>query len=558
MKLGFSLPRIVVVIAALYGSSSTFAAPVVIPDAGSTLRELETAPEVIEPRATEPIKIEGEAPISETPTAEDATLIPVKAIRITGATAFPVAQLDALVADLIGADHPLSKLKAAVTRISTFYRQHGYIVARAYLPAQDITDGLVTIAVQEGRIDKVSIANQSRISDQRAADYLATLKPGDLIAAEPVDYALLLLNETPGVGTARATLQPGASVGTSELLISLDPGTAYSGSVEIDNYGGRYTGENRIGAGLNLNSPFNMGDLFTVRGLTSGAGLTYGRVSWQTPVGASGLKLGAAYVDTSYALGKDFVLLKAHGTATTGSLFATYPLIRSQTASLSGTLTWEDKKLNDRIDAASLVTDKHVQLTSLGLSGTFRDTGGISTVTGTLTSGNLSIATPSVLAIDAASARTHGSYTKILLNGSRLQSLTAIDMAYLAVSTQQTFKNLDSSEKFSLGGSSGVRAYSSGEASGDEGWMANLEWRHNLAENIQSVLFYDIGSVRINHRAYAAGPNTKNLSGLGVGINATILGLQITSALAWQAGAYQSTSDITRHPRAWLQVTKEF
>lgn len=284
-----------------------------------------------------------------------------------------------------------------------------------------------------------------------------------------MDHALFLLNETPGIGAARATLQPGASVGTSELLVTLDPGTAYSGSVEIDNYGGRYTGENRIGVGLNLNSPFSMGDLFTVRGLTSGAGLTYGRVSWQTPIGASGLKLGAAYVDTRYALGKDFVLLNAYGTATTGSLFATYPLIRSQIVSLSGTITWEDKRLNDRIDAASLVTDKHVQLASMELSGILRDVGGISTVTGTLTSGDLNIATPSVLAIDAASARTHGSYTKILLSGSRLQSLTAKDVAYLAVSTQQTFKNLDSSEEFSLGGAGGVRAYSSGDASGDGG-----------------------------------------------------------------------------------------
>lgn len=552
------MPRIAVVIAALYGGLPTLAAPVAIPDAGSTLRELETAPEVIEPRTTEPIKIEGEASTSATQTTDDTTLIPVKSIRITGATAFPATQLDALVADLIGTSHTLAKLKAATTRISTFYRQHGYIVARAYLPAQDISDGLLTIAVQEGRIDKVSVANHSRVSDQRAADYLSNLKPGDVIAAAPVDHALLLLNETPGIGSARATLQPGASVGTSELLVTLDPGIAYSGSIEIDNYGGRYTGENRIGAGLNLNSPLGLGDLFTVRGLTSGSGLTYGRVSWQTPVGASGLKLGAAYVDTRYELGKDFVLLNAHGTATTGSLFATYPLIRSQTGSLSGTFTWEDKKLNDQIDAASLVTDKYVQLFSLGLSGAFRDAGGISTVTGTLTSGDLRIATPAALAIDAASARTHGSYTKISLNASRLQSLTAKDTAYLAVSTQHAFKNLDSSEKFSIGGSSGVRAYSSGEASGDDGWMVNLEWRHNLAENIQGILFYDTGSVQINHRAYAAGQNTKNLSGLGIGLNAKIQGLQITSALAWQTGAYQPTNDIARHPRAWLQVTKEF
>lgn len=67
-----------------------------------------------------------------------------------------------------------------------------------------------------------------------------------------------------------------------------------------------------------------------------------------------------------------------------------------------------------------------------------------------------------------------------------------------------------------------------------------------------------MGSVRINHRAYAAGPNTNDLSGLGVALSAQMQGFRITFSSAWQVGAYQPTSDITRHPRAWFRVTKEF
>lgn len=45
----------------------------------------------------------------------------------------------------------------------------------------------------------------------------------------------------------------------------------------------------------------------------------------------------------------------------------------------------------EHADAASIVTDKRIQLVSLGLSGTFRDASSTSALAGTLTSGNLNM-----------------------------------------------------------------------------------------------------------------------------------------------------------------------
>lgn len=309
---------------------------------------------------------------------------------------------------------------------------------------------------------------------------------------------MLLLQDTPGVSSSRATLQPGASVGTSELLIDLQPAEPYTGNVVLDNHGSRYTGEYRLAATLNLASPLRIGDQLSVSALSSGTNLSYGRLAYQLPLGSDGLRVGAAYSDIRYKLGQEFEALQAHGTARSASMFAAYPFIRSPLKNLSGTVSVEDKRLNDYVDATSTQTGKKVSVTSLGLSGSLQDAlggGGISNFDLALALGRLNINSPSALAIDAASAQSNGGYSRVSYAASRLQRLTNATMLSISVTGQQAGKNLDSSEKFSLGGANGVRAYPQGEASGDEGYRATLELRHSLTANLQATLFYDVGHV---------------------------------------------------------------
>ncbi|MCZ8257258.1 MAG: BamA/TamA family outer membrane protein, partial [Polaromonas sp.] len=399
-------------------------------------------------------------------------------------------------------------------------------VARAYLPAQDITDGAVTISIIEGRISSHKINNTSLLSDERAQAYLGQVKDGDVIKSDQIDRGLLLLQDTPGVSNSRATLQPGASVGTSELLIEVNPSRPYSGNVTLDNYGSRYTGEYRVAGTFTLASPLKIGDQLMFNGLTSGSNLSFGRVAYQLPVGSDGLKVGAAYSDIHYKLGEEFEALKAHGTATSASVFAAYPFIRSQFKNLNGTIALEDKRLKDYVDGTGTFTPKKVTVTSFGLSGSLQDAlggGGITGLDLSLILGNLSINSPTALAIDNASARSSGSYTRMTYGANRLQRFTDSTFLAASVSGQTASKNLDSSEKFSLGGINAVRAYPQGEASGDEGYRATLELRHNVMPNVQATVFYDWGKITINRNPFGApASNSRNLAGVGVVVNASL------------------------------------
>jgi hemolysin activation/secretion protein len=532
------------------------------PDAGETLREVQPEPALKAPEPGPPPPIETEEEGAK-PSNNDMKVV-VKSVRITGNSEVSLEELNALVAGLPGGERSLGDLRAAAARITIYYRQHGYAVARAYLPSQDIKDGVVTISIIEGRIGNIHLDNQSRLLDESADAYLDRLKQGGAIKSAEMDRGLLLLDDTPGVGGSRAALQPGASVGTSELLVALSPAATYSGSASVDNYGNRYTGEYRAGGNFNVNSPLRIGDLLTLGVLASGQHLQYGRIAYQLPIGGDGLRVGFALFDVHYKLGKEFKPLESHGDARSASMFIVYSFIRSLQGNLTGTATWEEKSLEDDIDSIASAIGKRVHLVNLGLSGNYRDAfagGGISSLDLSFALGRLDINSYIARLIDDASAGTRGDYARLSYSASRFQHITETTTLLLALSGQVASKNLDSSEQFQLGGSDGVRAYPQGEGIGDEGYLIKLELRHNFAEGLGAIAFYDGGSVNYAKTPFAFGPNRRDLAGVGFGINAALNGFELKATLAWriEGGEPNSIPTSAVHtPTALVQLNKIF
>lgn len=503
------------------------------PNAGQMLRELQTMPAAV-PLTAPLVRAEPAADAA----IGDQTKVMIKSVTITGNQEIPTSELSPLVSSLVGSEQTLGQLNAAVRRITDYYRAKGFAVARALLPAQDITSGAVTMTVIEGRVSSSRVANTSRLPDALVGSYISGVKPGDVIRSAQIDRGILLLQDTPGIASSRATLQPGASVGTSELLIEVTPAQMLSGSATLDNYGSRYTGEYRVGGNFALASPMGRGDQLSFSALTAGSGLSFGRLAYQAPVGSDGLRLGAAYFGTRYKLGREFAALDAQGSANSTSVFAAYPFIRSPQRNLSGTASYETKNLNDKVNSTNTITDKKVGVTSLGMAGNMQDAwlgGGINTADLTFVMGKLNISSAAALVIDAASAQTNGGYSKVAYGISRLQRISETTQLLLSLNGQQASKNLDSSEKFSLGGPTGVRAYPTGEASGDEGYKGTLELRHLYSANWQVTAFYDFGTARLNKTPFGApASNSRNLAGAGFGLNATFDKIQVKAALAWR------------------------
>ena len=554
--------RVPAVFALLLLCQGAMAAEWTYPGAGGQIRQIPPAPS--EQRAVPEIRREqGNAPVVPAP---DNTRILVKSLHVVGQTLYTEEALVATSGFVPDRKLTLTELRGMAARISDYYHRNGYFVAQAYLPEQEIKDGAVTIAVLEGRYGSVSLQNQTNLSDALANGLINGLDSGDVIAIDPLENRLLLLSDIPGVHV-QSTLTPGTSVGTSDLIVGVTPGPRVSGSVQADNAGYYYTGENRIGATVNLNNPTGHGDMATLRVLTSGSGMTYGRASYQMQFGRA--TVGVAYSGLDYKLDKEFGSLDAHGTARIASVFGSYPLIRSRNTNLYVLAGFDDKEFEDIVGATSTVTKKSIEVGSLGLAGNHRDDiggGGLSSYSVTAFAGTLDIKTPEALAVDAATAQANGSYQKLEFNVERLQSVTEALSLSASVRGQVAAQNLDSSEKMDLGGPYGVRAYPVGEGYSDEGYVAHLEARllvpgfsEHMPGQVHLIGFYDIGAGTINKDPWTNEDNHRTLSAAGAGITWADGNNFFASAYyARKVGDEMATAAPDSSGRYWLGVAKYF
>ena len=467
------------------------------PDAGSLLQQLERErrpalpPKALPSRPAEPAALQPLQGASVT----------VSSFRFVGNTLLSAGQLAPAVAEYLNRPLDFSQLQAASAAVAEIYRAAGWIV-RAYLPQQDIVDGVVTIQIVEAVFGGVQLegAPATRVSlsqIQRGID--AQQAVGAPLNADAVDRALLLADDLPGVAVS-GSLREGTQASQTELVIKLADEPLLMGEGTLDNTGSRSTGAKRLSANLNFNSAFGLGDLLSAN-LIHTQGSDYLRLGGTLPVGAKGWRIGANASNMRYRLiTEEFAALDSKGTSSTAGLEASYPLIRSRLQNLYFNASLDHKSFDNQANGVTS-TNYQASSLSLSLSGNLFDKlggGGANSASLALTSGQLDLSGSPNQAADAASSQTDGSYRKLRYSVSRQQVITDEVSFYAALSGQWASKNLDSSEKFYLGGSSGVRAYPGSEAGGAAGQLLNLELRWRLPEGFNLTGFIDAGQVTVN------------------------------------------------------------
>jgi hemolysin activation/secretion protein len=405
----------------------------------------------------------------------------------------------------------------------------------------------VRIAVLEGRYDRVTAGGSDRLA---ASAVDKTLVDHGVAAGQPVEQAalersLILLEQKAGA-PASALLQPGATIGTTHLQVDTPSGPLLTGSLGADNYGNRYTGQGRGTASLALNSPLGLGDRGNLwLAYSTGATAVFG--SYQVPVGQDGLMVGAAASYYRYELCCEFAPLDRAGDAAVAGIQARYPLLLSQRAVMYAGLSFERKRLTDTWTGGDL-DDKRLNVTVFSLDGIAAAAAGQVRYRLGATAGDLQIKGPAdYVRANAATVDTAGIYGKLWGQVEFSHPLTGWSFLNLRLSGQSASRNLDSSEKFILGGFNGVRAYPEGEAAGDNAWLARLDWvvpitAAALPGRAAVRAFADSGAIWLvdNLRGGLASPGIQNhysLSGAGLGFNwALPRGIALTAYVATAIG----------------------
>ena len=491
----------------------------------------------------------------------------LKGVQFIGATGVPEAELQAAVADRIGSEVTFTDLEQLAARAVAVYQKHGFGLVQAFVPVQEVVDGMVRITISEGVLGNVSIevGEGAPVAKERVANTLAALEPGKPLNGREYERAMLLLSDLPGI-KPQSAISAGAATGTTDLVVQVSKRDRLQYGLELDNYGTRDSGRHRFTGSLRWASPFQRGDNFDLRlMLAQGMHTAFGRMSYETPVGYRGLRIGGGLARVQYELGGPFAPLEPTGTGNVADFAFSYPIIRQRSTNLFVRGTLDNKDLTDRFEAVGFETRKRIRGAGLGISFEKRDQflgGGYTSANALLYRGKLDIRDATSEAFDKPpfGYDTEGSFGKFTLQLARLQYLTPRFSLFLGSGMQRASKNLDAYEKLSLGGPKGVRAYATGEVLVDDGWLGTMELRYAANPDTTVFAFYDAARGDVFHDPRPSDVFTRrSLRGHGLGVNWSKPGkVSVNFSIAWRGTDPGVTDGGDRNPRLFWSIQKAF
>jgi len=505
------------------------------------------------------------------------TRVLIKTITIKGNVLVSSELLEEVTSRYLNKELSLKDFDRLRLDIIALYRSKGYW-ATAIFDEQDITSFDVALTIYEGRVGKIIMNTDEalRFSDSRARAFIERKQtPGEPVRINVLDQSVANLDAVPGVN-ASLDLKQGAAAGETDIIVNAVSPSLFSGGLVIDNHGSKSTGYGRAMLNLSANSLLHQGEQINLQYLRSDEDLDYYAISANYPLFNDGTKVAYLFTNMDYRLGSPFAALDAEGDSKTQTFSLSRPFDMLDGLAMSLKLDYSLSEYDNEsldVETSDNEIDSWVGTLNLGLSDSLLG-GGYTSLTTSFEHGDTNLKGNAVnQAADLAAARTHGSYSKVNINFTRIQSLLPSTTLWWIVTAQRALnRNLDSSRKMSLGGANGVRAYPTSEANGDIGLLSQLELRHQLTAKLGTKVFYDFGYIKQNKQLYAnwnnanpTMPNSYELQGVGVGLQWQVL--PNTSLLANVATKVGSNSGETngndndgtsRSTRGWVSIAVTF
>lgn len=473
----------------------------------------------------------------------------VNAFDVHGATVFSRLRLKRVLARFLDLEVNLYDLNRAADDLTWYYHAHGYPLARAYVPAQTVKNGVVRIEMVEGRIGSVRISGNRRYSEEFLKARLPHLREGQIVYGLRLEQDLLGLNALPGLNS-RVVLSPSAMPGATDADLQIRE-SLVNGGVLIDNFGREQTGQWRLQGSLNLNSPLGWGDRFSFMGMkTNGNLINYWSLAYSLPLNARGWRLDVTNSRVGYDVQGLSAALNVHGRVDTSSVQLQWPLSRSRASSSSVTVGYKLSHSSQSALGVEVASNHHSVLDTaysgnwthddssstqlrLGLASNFRQFA--------TTTGENNVMARFEIDIDHVAPWTKDWDVKVHAN---------------AVYSPDA---LPDSEKFGVGGPGSVRAFQSSEIRGDSGHLLSVEVRRTLPVGntmVQPRITFDSGTAIYKAPDYRDSSETLRSVGLGVSVFPT-KDAQISMDWARALGSSRVASDGSPS-RFWVKASVNF
>ncbi|MBI3752993.1 MAG: ShlB/FhaC/HecB family hemolysin secretion/activation protein [Deltaproteobacteria bacterium] len=469
--------------------------------------------------------------------------IHITKITVQGATLLDQTVLDTIIAPYQNKDLTLAEINAAADAITAAYRAKGFLAAYAYIPAQDIKDGIIIIQVIEAKTGNITITGNQNYTTAFIQGHLQKVQQAPTIKEQTLERALMLLNDYPSLNVNGA-LKPGTEPGTTDIAITATDKYPISATLSYDNFGTETLSKHRLSLVIDKGSTITDGDAIRLSGVTGLDRidinkLSYGRIDYILPIDYNGTKAGIYYGNSLYQAGQELAPLKINGKADITGLFITHPIIKKADTTLLLKFGFDYKDVYDYMLDSIRSQDK---IRTIGLGINYDTTDNLlfnqtaRNIIGLSYYRSVQTITGGTGRNDAKASRLNADpeFNKYTLDIVRIQKLTNNGYNHLIIkaSGQYSPEPLFIAEQYTIGGAGSVRGFKPSTFSGDSGYNVTLEFQtspifsdetisiinnQKIGDTIKLALFIDNGWVQRNNRQPGEAEDD-DLLGIGAGI----------------------------------------
>ncbi len=367
-------------------------------------------------------------------------------------------------------------LNAVVDVLNILYLEKGYPNAIAYIPEQDVENGVVRIELLEGKVGNIAVEGNSFTSEKYILDYL-DLRKGEILNLGEFEKKLVSFNRWNSGASVSSVLNPGRETGTTDITINTEESFPMRAFFTFDNYASQALEKIRYGVHVSsanithLREAISGGVYFSEHLITPYADASIGL--------GTRLRLGANFsYGTTHAEAIKEASIDFGSKSLSNGIYATYSLLRDDKAHLGLNASFDYTKSTSELMDVTVLTQHKFYALRAGFS---------FTVAGE----KLAFSTS-----HTASGIREDADKKIYykFNGSNQLSFRFNDLIHLVINSIYQIMPFDmyvpDNEKIYIGGASTVRAYSEGNTIwGKDGYTLCTEVRFFEPAHRRSYFF---------------------------------------------------------------------
>lgn len=387
----------------------------------------------------------------------------------------------------------LGQIESIADKITRFYRERGFILAKAYIPKQHVRDGIVTLTLLLGMLGEVEVHNNKIYKASTVESVFGDMLTMPVTSSE-VEEKLYLINDFPGL-TVNGFFEPGHQVGDTKLNINVTQEKKYSSNIRIDDHGTSGTGLYRLFADFQINNPLGTADFLNLSVLQTAApeNVFFWRANYQTNLFSPRFKFVIAASENQFLVDQSTLGTSQglKGVVGVQDIGLRYDIQRSRIKNSRVELHYELVDSDLRIgDFNSDSFDERLNNTTISyIFDTLNEKDRV------LHQGNIRLTSSNItFGVDPGQDNSflmlNTDYTR--LSFVKVPFSESMSRLILRTNLQYVGKKISSVSRYAVAGPTRVRAFSSDVFSADDAFDFGIDWVFNAPDLFDFKLFSDI------------------------------------------------------------------